>query len=181
MKRQVTIGNKKGDYNMNKEDIESLIYGFGNDSYTRIEKFIDVAHKLRGGNYWYGLRIAYVCSDNLFSKRDFIKILFSQRKVHKEMLMSKLEQQYYKNLPEEIIIYRGMTLLEYESKNFGISWTLKKSIANFFAHKYKRNHDTNHLKKMVYSLTIKKKNAIAFLNARKEFEIIYIHNEKKRL
>ena len=91
--------------------------------------------------------------------------------------MNNDELNYLENLPQEITIYRGMTLYELNSGNFGVSWSLKEKVARFFAMTYSRNLATNHLKKCIHKITIPKKDVIAFFNGREEFEIIYI---KKR-
>lgn len=69
-----------------------------------------------------------------------------------------------------------MTVEELESGNFGVSWSLKESVAKFFAEKYMRNFDTENLPKTVNQLTIKKEDVTAYFGERKEFEIIYLHN-----
>ncbi len=90
--------------------------------------------------------------------------------------MDSRERNYLKKLPEQIKIYRGMTEQELEGKSFGVSWTLKKEVADFFAFDYWRNTATAHLKKTVHEITINKSDVIAFLNDRREYEIIYISN-----
>ncbi len=67
-----------------------------------------------------------------------------------------------------------MTKIESKSRNYGISWTLKKEVAEFFAYTYIRNHAICGLRKTVKSTVINKSDVVAFFNGRKEFEIIYI-------
>ncbi|RMZ50070.1 hypothetical protein EB822_10355 [Flavobacteriaceae bacterium PRS1] len=88
--------------------------------------------------------------------------------------MSKKELKYLKELPPVITIYRGMTEEELLSGQFGISWSLKKNVAIFFAETYSRNSSTHKLKKVIHKITINKSKVIAYFNGRKEFEIIYI-------
>ena len=40
--------------------------------------------------------------------------------------MNKNELKVYNSLPENVIIYRGMTTDELESGDFGVSWTLSR-------------------------------------------------------
>ena len=82
------------------------------------------------------------------------------------------ERNILAKLPERIKIYRGMTEKEYYSGDYGISWTLYKPMAEFFAFVYPRNYSTNHLKKMVAEAEVAKSNIIAFLNDRTEQELI---------
>ena len=86
--------------------------------------------------------------------------------------MNPKERKYLKELPQLFEIHRGMTVEEFESGEFGISWTLSKSVAEFFATKYLRNHSTNHLPKMIHSLKVNKKSVLGYLNSRQEQEIV---------
>ena len=130
--------------------------------------------ELKGKYYWYALRRAYDGSDNLFEHKAQMRLLFSKEEEGREHLMSLKERRFLENLPDEITIYRGMTKKEFRSKKFGVSWTLKESVADFFAYKYWRNVSTNHLEKCVHSVTINKKDVLAFFDERKEYEIIYL-------
>jgi hypothetical protein len=166
---------------MTNEEIDDIIFGIGSDSYNRFQVFIELIPKLKGKSYWYALRNAYDMADNLLKYSKIIKECFLKDEPQKEYLMTPEEIEYLKNLPEEITIYRGMSKEEFNQKTFGISWTLNKEVAEFFANNNLRNHHTNHLKKVVHEIRINKSEVIAFLNDRKEFEIIYIkhtHNDR---
>jgi hypothetical protein len=159
---------------MNKEEIDNLIFGIGVNSYNRFQTFLGIIPKLTGENYWYALRNSYDCSDNLFEVSGLVKGCFLKDEPQRECLMLPDEVEYLNTLPEIITIYRGMTENEFNQKSFGISWTLKKEVAEFFANTYQRNLATNHLKKKVHEMTIDKSEVIAYFNERNEFEIIYI-------
>ena len=150
------------------------------NSFTRFPYFLELIDilGLSGENYWYGLRCGYVGSDNLFSYRNEVKECFSKDIPYRERLMSKREQNYLKSLPDTITIYRGMTIEEFNSGDFGVSWTLKKSVGKFFSEKYRRNFSTKEKPKMVHQLTINKSEVICYFGHRKEYEIIYIHKKK---
>jgi len=87
--------------------------------------------------------------------------LFKYFTEKKELLMSEQELEFFNNLPEEITIYRGADTIE------GISWTLCKEKAEWFAKRYNKNGK-------VFEKTVKKHDCLCFLNDRKEEEIIYI-------
>ncbi len=154
--------------------IQRILWGPGVDSWNRFETFLELVPKLKGRSYWHALGIAYTDSDNLFHYSGLVKAAFLKNKLGREYLMNEEEQNYLKDLPNEITIYRGMTEIELQQKDFGISWTLKKEVAEFFAQKYWRNLSTDQYKKTVHKLTIDKSQVIAFFNDRDEFEIIYI-------
>jgi hypothetical protein len=67
-----------------------------------------------------------------------------------------------------------MSEKELKSGNFGVSWTLSKKVARFFAEDYKRNYDTRKHKKIVHSMIVDKASIIAYFSSRKEKEVIYI-------
>lgn len=104
--------------------------------------------------YWEILREAYEGADNLFNFRHEIKECFSQKIPDRNKLMEKEELEYLSMLPDNITLYRGMTTLESKLGDFGISWTLDKKVADFFANKYGRNFDTHHFKKYIKTLSV---------------------------
>lgn len=166
---------------MTEKEIERIILGIGVDSYNRFQTFLNLIPKLKKKNYWYALRISYESSDNLFEYSQIVKDCFLKDEPQKEFLMNSNEIDYLKKLPEQINIYRGMTEIEFEQKSFGISWSLKKEVAEFFAKTYLRNHSTNHLPKKVHEISINKNEVVAFLNDRNEFEIIYIKDKSNKI
>ena len=84
-----------------------------------------------------------------------------------KLLMDYDELNYFNNLPEKIVIYRGGV-----SKR-GISWTLNKDIAEWFANRFRAINKGGQLfEKKVY-----KNDCIAYFNDREEEEIIYIGDE----
>jgi hypothetical protein len=159
---------------MNKAEIEDFLWLKFN-SFNRFEGFIEIASKLQGGLYWHALRTAYTDTDNLYYYKDLIKIAFQREEPNRSELMNPNELEFYNSLPEEVEIYRGLTIAEQNSKNFGVSWTLKKEVAEFFAYKYLRNFSTEAEAKTVQHLIVNKKNIIAYFNGRDEHEVIYIN------
>lgn len=90
------------------------------------------------------------------------------------MLMNEDQKKFYHLLPETVTIYRGMTEKERRSGDYGISWTLDKAMASFFAFKYIRNYAFANEPKCVLELSVPKTRIIAYWNERREQEIIYI-------
>lgn len=155
---------------MNKKEIDNILINV--DSFNRFQTFLTLSSKLKGKNYWYALRSAYESSDNLYPYKSEVKLCFLSNEPHRKNLMTSEERNFLTKLPEKVKVYRGMTEQEYKSGEFGISWTLKKEVAEFFAFKYQRNFSTQHNKKVVHEMTIDKNSIICFWNGRKEFEII---------
>jgi len=84
-----------------------------------------------------------------------------------KLLMDYDELNYFNNLPEKIVIYRGGV-----SKR-GISWTLNKDIAEWFANRFKDINKGGQL----FEKKVFKNDCIAYFNDREEEEIIYIGDE----
>lgn len=159
---------------MTKKEIDNVLSGIGCDSLNRFAYFLKIAHSCKGANYWYALQNAYTGSDNLYYLRNLVKDAFLSNEPNREKLMNRKELKHFNSLPEKFTIFRGMTEFEATTKDYGLSWTLNKDVAVFFCEKYERNYSTNHLKRVVIEIEVNKSDVIAFLNNRKEFEIIYI-------
>jgi len=162
---------------MTKEDISDIIVMHSN-SYNclsmlmniccqerRIEKVEDFA-ELLGENY-------STC-DNLYNDRWLVRIAFTYASLCKEKLMTTEELEILKNLPDKVKIYRGMTVEESTKEHQGVSWTLDKKVAEFFAYQYIRNPSTTDKPKTVVEKVIDKSEIIAVFWGRGEQEIIYM-------
>lgn len=101
-------------------------------------------------------------SDQNVSISTFIKWFESCDKKH---LMDKDDYNFYNNLADEIVIYRGVC----GTKNYkkGISWTLNKETAEFFSRRWSADSDG-----YILSGIAKKEDVLAFFNSRNEQEII---------
>lgn len=168
---------------MTKKEIDTVLnFGSSHLAYfeglpigvSKWQVFLSIKPLLKAKKYWYALRQTYTMSDNLFHYRNDVILAFSKNEPQREYLMNRQERIFLNSLPEKITIYRAMTEMEFKGKSFGVSWSLKKEVAEFFANEYQRNYATNNLKKRVHEMTIDKREVISFFNNRQEFEIIYI-------
>lgn len=155
--------------------IDEVLFGLRGNSYNRFDIFLNIAPQLNGKYYWYALGGAYTGADITHSDKDDIRAAFSRNEPERNYLMSDKEQDFFKNLPQKLVLYRGMTIQEYQNGDFGVSWTLKRKTAESFAFTYRRFYDINQLPKMVHKIEIDKGEAIAYFNdEREENEIIYM-------
>lgn len=151
--------------------VDEILFGPGVSSFNRFDTFLSIRDKLHGELYWYALRFAYQDSDNLFGN-PLIKSAFTENEPCRESMMNVRERKYLAALPDQITIYRGMTVSEFESGCWGVSWTLKKKVAQNFTGTT-RNFETNHLPKTIHQISTAKDSIIAYFNGRKEYEVIY--------
>jgi hypothetical protein len=141
---------------------------------TIFQIFLSIKPILKGKLYWETLREAYTISDNLFIYRHDLKVAFMSEEENRDSLMSKKEIKILNNLPDKVKIYRGVTTDEIENNDFGLSWSLNREVAEFFAFKYRRNYDTSSSLKTVIELEVDKNEIIAYFHDREEAEIIYL-------
>lgn len=94
----------------------------------------------------------------------FLNGLFKRSKP--ELLMNKEELEYYNYIPDFITVYRGIQNLGGKKKTVrGLSWTLNKQKAVWFANRF-------HGKGDLYKAMIKKKDIYCYFSGRKEDEIV---------
>ena len=141
---------------------------------SRFQAFLAIQSVLTDKQYWKTLRDAYVSSDDLYHYRVDIGIAFRSNRLFKENLMNAKEKKMIDQLPEILTIYRGGSTIEGEEDEYGISWTLSKSVAEYFAFTYPRNPSTAENPKRVYESQVKKSEILALFLGRKEDEVIYL-------
>lgn len=86
------------------------------------------------------------------------------KKANPQKLMSEKDYEFFKNLDDEITVYRGVT--PYNSDEVKVlSWTLDKEKAEWFAHRFDQEGT-------VYEARISKADIYAYFSDRNESEII---------
>lgn len=131
-------------------------------------------HDLSDCEYWKHISDLYIHLNRQFELLPLLKAVFTAtNRKDKDCLMTKEDIKYLESLPDEIEIHRGMTVRESKNKEYGLSWSLDKKVAEFFAFEHPDNqfHDEE---KTVVSLKIPKKEVIAYLSGRQEEEIIWV-------
>lgn len=143
------------------------------DDITRFSLFSNLALLLSHKGYWHALRNAYTNSDWLDQiPIEWKRLFFSSSRPDREFMMNEEERKYHSSLPRQFRIYRGMSIQERDSGDFGISWSLDEKSANFFANGYLRH--TVKYEKIVHSIEVIREDIIAYFNERQEEEVIYI-------
>ena len=131
-------------------------------------------HDLSDCEFWEHLASIYMTSDYNKDVLQVLKQIFntSKRKdIH--CMMTQEEQQFLNSLPDEIEIHRGMSISESKKKNYGMSWSLSKKVAEFFAYEYILRINTDE-ERTVVTQKIPKSEVIAYLNRRQEEEILWV-------
>ncbi|WP_281740653.1 hypothetical protein [Holdemanella biformis] len=83
----------------------------------------------------------------------------------KKILMETEDYQVYVSLPDELRIYRGVTLGREPN---GLSWTSNLETAKWFAHRYDRGNNQGYVEAAI----VKKEEVLAYFNTRGEDELV---------
>jgi len=160
-----------------REKIDQILCGIGVNTFNRFEVFLKMAEALQRYPelYWYALRQAYDSSDGIFSKSCEVELSFGCGLPGKENLMTNDELNFFNHLPGQVTIYRAMSVEEYESGSFGVSWTLSKKVAEFFLTYWRCPDVRKGNPKTIAQIEVHKFSLIAYFNGRDEEEIIYMH------
>lgn len=93
-----------------------------------------------------------------------------------EKMMCEADYEVYKQLPDELIVYRGLGTLNADNIK-ALSWTLNVDRAKWFAKRF--NFSNAPLK--VYRAKIKKKYVFAYCNDRNEGEVIVDYHKLQNI
>ena len=145
--------------------------------YATLNENLDLTFKV--------FREAYCASDNIFRQiqeynkdyetkfhlKTFLRSL-KDKGVDFINLLSPEEKEEYNKLPDKFKLYRGMNNDEYESNDYGISWSLEKKEAEKYVYFDKNNVSQG--KGGVLEAEIQKKDVLAVFLVHGMIEIICI-------
>lgn len=132
----------------------------------RLEAFLEIADELRPRDYWKLVGGIWQDSENIWQCRDYWDEIFSRDDPMRGLMMDRSERSALAKLPDKLTIYRGDKTANRARK--GLSWTLDRSRAQWFAKRLCKKGDTAFVAKG----KIAKKDVIAYLTGRNESEII---------
>lgn len=128
----------------------------------RLEKFTEIADDLSDTEYWELLGSIWSDSENLWQYAPWLRHLLNSPRPGRENMMDDSEREFLKTLPDEFVVYRGHQVVN----RLGYSWTLSYYRAKWFAQRFEKK------KVGVVAGTVKKKDVVAVLLGRNEFEIV---------
>jgi len=133
----------------------------------RVEAFIKIADKLSDTDYWKLLSDVWIDTENQYAYLKDWKRLLTSKRSNRHYMMTEEEDNLLRSLADEVTIYRGCQKGLNEN---GLSWTLNKSKAQFFANRFGK-------KGIILERKIPKLDIVAVLMGRGEYEVIW--EEKK--
>ena len=129
----------------------------------RVEAFIKIADKLSDTDYWKLLSDVWIDTENQYAYLKEWKKLLASKRPNRHYMMTEDEDNIQRALPELVTIYRGCQKGINED---GLSWTLDKSKAKFFANRFGK-------KGIILERTVSKNDIVAVLTGRGESEVIW--------
>lgn len=105
--------------------------------YSQPEWLAKDADVLPDDRYWLMLSRIYQAQKSTHDYRDLFDRLFRADRPGRENLMTPEERDVLAKLPDVLVVYRGYTYVDEENFQSGISWTLDRRVAVWFAN---RNH-----------------------------------------
>ena len=127
----------------------------------RLDMFVDqLVPLLKDQQYWKLLSFVWVDTEGPHLNFSTWAHLFASERKFRPMLMDKAERAALAAMPDVLTIYRG------GSTKKGLSWTLTEEKARWFASRHRDG------KSRVYKATVPKDKVYAYLNGRKEHEIV---------
>ena len=123
--------------------------------------------KIPDKKFWELFGSVWTDSENIWQNRE-LWILLLSFPGDRESAMEAEELEVLKGLPNKVTIYRGTR----EGFEHGLSWTLSKSKAKWFAERFYIKGDRKFGKPVVLEGTIPKTKIVAYFNGRKEDEIV---------
>lgn len=116
---------------------------------------------IKDKDYWELLSHVWIDTEYPYISMDLWSHFFSSDRKDKQCLMNPSERVFFRELPDEITIYRGQHL----KYDIGISWTLDEALAKFFAYRFNTEGT-------ILTKTIKKESALCYFSRRGESEIL---------
>lgn len=130
----------------------------------RLSAFAEVVEHLDDNRYWKLLGSLWVDTENGWAHLNQWRRFFSSNREGRENLMDEDEQLALDSLADTVTVYRGC---ERGLNEDGISWTLKREKAEWFATRFKKDG-------VVLEKQVQKEDIIAVFTGRNEFEVILL-------
>jgi hypothetical protein len=132
----------------------------------RVQAFVGIEENLDDKNYWELLSWLWSDSENIWQNNSLWQRLLASPRHESHYFMDDDERKFFASLPDEITVYRGYQ----KGKNFdGISYTLNKERAEWFAKRWSRGN-----RAAVRERVVKKPQVFAYLAGRNEEEILLV-------
>lgn len=134
----------------------------------RLEAFAQIASELSDREYWSVLGKLWTDSENIWQNGQVWRQAFESSRSHRSYAMSTEDRKVWRNLHRRktpLLIYRGFG---YDEGEQGMSWTLSRRRAVWFARRFEREDERARLAKAV----IDGYKVLAYFSTRGEEEVV---------
>lgn len=139
----------------------------------RIEAFDNIQHRLDDKSYWSFLSQIWIDTENMWQNaEDWEFLLSSPRPGRKEHFMEEDDVKKLDTLDPQFTVFRGTCY----GLPLGLSWTLDKEKAAWFALRFRRDTPP-----IVVRGTVAKDDVIAYLGGRGENEIVTLPDQVTKI
>jgi hypothetical protein len=154
------------------EESQWYSYVFLHERPYRLNAFHKIKDRLDDATFWELVRNIWTDSENIRQNITSWRTLFSSRPAMPDLLMADEDYTYYSDrIPEKVQVFRGQV-----EGPYGISWTLDKERASWFAKRHALF--SGGLKTEVLSATVLKRDILAYFNCRFESEVVVLNPSK---
>lgn len=142
-------------------------YVFTHERPYRVEAFQDIFYDLRKTppEFWGLLSHVWTDSENIYQHLDTWMAVWDESIPDRHYVMTEEERAILADLPATIEVWRGV---KYDSAVEGMSWTIDRDKAIWFANRWIRKDDTPKL----VTATVEKDDVLAYFDGRGESEIV---------
>ena len=133
----------------------------------RLWAFRTYMEKMNDAQYWELLGDIWVDSENIWQNEGDWRDCFHSTRPGSEGMMDDDERATLAAMPSRLTIYRGFT---HDDRVDGLSWTLDRSRAEWFANRLARSDDTPY----VATAVVRTEDVLAHFTGREEDEIVVL-------
>lgn len=130
----------------------------------RVGVFMQIKSVLQAKAYWETVSWLWSDSENIHQNRRQWRQIWLSKEPERQAVMDEEELGLFAELPDVLKIYRG---IRYQSAVRGLSWTLDRDKAVWFAKRFRLDRQP-----ILLTTEIQKSQAIAYLIGRNESEIV---------
>ena len=151
-----------------KEESNWFIYVWLHERPYRLEALLEIADLMDDDDYWQLVADVWIDSENIWQNMDeWIDLLGSERPGREHMMVDDAPQTLAA-LGQTFTIYRGCLR---EVNEDGLSWTLDRERAEWFAHRFADMREDNE-EAVVIEAVVDSSAVVALLTSRSENEIV---------
>ncbi|RTK97051.1 MAG: hypothetical protein EKK64_02315 [Neisseriaceae bacterium] len=138
----------------------------------RMSKFLEISDLIKDQKqYWSLFSSIWIDCENIYQYKNLIKKIFKDKNI--KLMMTKEDEKLYKDLPDEVKIFRG----HQKYNKMGYSWSLSHFKAKWFSERFYTEElpivtEGIVTEGIVTEGIINKKDILAVLKSRGEFEIL---------